>query len=73
MRKLQLVTVTNNLDKHPQYHEESEDFPWLVKQVEDEVETFVFDEEYGGYWKSREFFDRTNVTHFIVDSNEVPK
>jgi hypothetical protein len=72
MRLLRLVTVTNNLDRYPQHHEESEEFPHLVKQVADEVETFVFDEEYGGYWTTREFFDCTNVTHFIVDSTELP-
>jgi hypothetical protein len=71
MRLLRLVTVTNNLDRYPQHHEDSEDYPWLVNQIEGEVETFVFDEEDGGYWTLREFFDCTNVTHFIVDSTEV--
>jgi hypothetical protein len=72
MIKFRLVTVTTRLDYYPYHREDTEEFPHLVGHVDDQIETFVVDED-GGYWESREFFDSTNITHFIVDSSEVPK
>ena len=71
MKKLRLVIVTNNPEEYPQHREDSEEFPHLVDRVEDEIELFIVDDEDGGYWEARDFFNCTNVTHFIVDSSEV--
>jgi len=72
MRKLRVVTVTNNLDRNPHHWDDTEEFMYLIDEVEDEVETFVVDED-GGFWKASEFFHCTNITNFIVDSSEAPE
>jgi len=73
MRKLRVVTVTNNVEAYPQHCEDSEEFPYLVDDlVEDQVEHFIVDED-GGFWNARDFFYCTNITHFIVDSSEAPE
>lgn len=71
MRKLRVVTVTTDVDQYPQYREDTEEFPNLVVFVEDDFETFIVDED-GGYWEAKDFFDCVNITHFIVESSELP-
>jgi len=72
MITFRVVTVTNNLEQYPQHVYDNDEFPHLIDYVEDEVETFVVDENDGGFWKSSEFFQCTNVTHFLIDSSEAP-
>jgi hypothetical protein len=72
MRKLRVVTVTNNLEEYPWNREDTEEFPYLVDYVEDEIGLFVVDED-GGFWEASEFFHCTNITHFIIDSSESPE
>ena len=72
MIKFRVVTVTNDLEAYPQYREDTDEFPYLADRlVEDEIETFVVDED-GGYWEAKDFFSGTNITYFIVDSSERP-
>ncbi len=73
MRKLRVIHVTTDLNTYPGCRENNEEFPHLVERlVEDDFESFVVDED-GGYWTTREFFDCTSITHFIVDSSEAPE
>lgn len=72
MRKLRVVTVTTNLEGYPQFREDTYEFPHLADRlVEDDFETFIVDED-GGFWEAKDFFSGTNITHFIIDPNELP-
>lgn len=72
MIEFRVITITNDLQEHPQYRDDTEEFPNLVQYIEDEVETFVVDMRDGGFWGASDFFFGTNITHFIVDSSEAP-
>ena len=73
MIQFRVVTVTNNLEAHPQYREDTREFPRLVQHIEDAVEVFVVDMRDGGFWVASDFFYGTNITHFVVDSLEAPE
>ncbi len=73
MIQFRVVIITNNLEKYPQFREDTEEFLDLVVYIEDEIEVLVIDTRDGGSWPANEFFDITNVRHFIVDSSEAPK
>ncbi len=72
MIQFRVVTITNNVDRYPQYREDTEEFPDLVVFVEDEFESLVVDPRDGNFWKVNEFFDCVDIRHFIVDSSEAP-
>jgi hypothetical protein len=61
--KYEVVTITNNISKYPQYKDDTEKRPLLVKLVEDEVEKFVIDEN-GETYFSADFFREVYVGKF---------
>ncbi len=61
---LRVVTVTNNLIEYPQYKEESYEFPHLVHEIGDEVETFIIGDD--DYWRTRDFFLLGGIKHFVI-------
>ena len=61
-----VVWVTNNLEENPEYREDTEMYPHLVDEVEDEIQGFVVDLETGDYWVAEEFFDMESVKNFVV-------
>ncbi len=73
MIEFRVITITNDLDKFPQFREDTEEFPDLVKEMEHYVETLVVDPRDGRYWPASDFFDDTGVTRIIVDAAEVPE
>ena len=73
MIEFRVVTITNDLDKFPQYQEDTEEFPEFVEILKHHVETYVVDPRDGCGWEASEFFDRTGVTRVVVDAEEVPE
>jgi len=72
MITFRIVTVTNNLESYPQHWEDTREFPDLVEELDNDIETFVIDPRDGGWWVASEFFGCTNISHFVVDSGEAP-
>lgn len=68
MKRLLVVTVTKDVEKYPEFAEDTLKNPSLVGYIEDEVESFVVDPE-GGFWTAAEFFDCTNVSSFYVEGS----
>jgi hypothetical protein len=71
MIELQIVTITTDPAKYPEYADDTVKHPDLVSYVEDEVETFVVDPRDGGFWGANEFFDCNPVTRILVDPAEL--
>ena len=72
MIQFQVITITNDIERYPQFREDSEEFCHLIEFIDDEVETFIVDERDDGFWTADEFFDCTRITTFVVDSMEAP-
>jgi hypothetical protein len=70
MKKLLVVTVTNNPEEYPEHAEASKKYPDLVEYVEDEIETFIYDPEDDGFWKSN-FFMCVDLDCFYVDEGSL--
>lgn len=64
-----VVWVTKNVEKNPQYKEDTEMYPHLIPFIEDEDQGFVVDLETGDHWKVDEFFYIEPVKKFqVVDT-----
>ncbi len=72
MIQFHIATVTDDLDKYPQYREDTEEFSDLVVHLTGTIETFVIDPRDGNFWPANEFFKDTDVRHFVIDSSETP-
>lgn len=73
MIEFRVITITNDLDKFPQFQDDTDEFPELVETMEHYVETLVVDPRDGCHWRASEFFNNTDVTRIIVDTAEVPE
>lgn len=71
--KLRVVNITNNLEKYPEYTDDTKEFPYLVEHVGDEIEVFVVEPDTSGvsFWRANYFFHYTNVREFLVDAQQV--
>ena len=72
-RKFEVVTITSNLAKYPQYKADTEDYQILLSELTDEVQTFVICNQEAGfsYYLASEFFNATGVKAFVeVEVNE---
>ncbi len=72
MIQFRVVTITDDLAKYPQYHEDTEEFSDLVVFLTDPIESFVVDPRDGNFWPIEEFFNDTDISHFVIDSSEAP-
>ena len=64
-----VVTISNNLQKYPQFVEDSADFPQLVEYVEDECAVFVVDLSDGDFYPASEFFMMATIKYFDETDN----
>lgn len=62
--KYRLLRITNDINACPLAKEDTEEFPYIVKYVDDEEEFFVMDED-GNFWEARDFFYMTDIKEFI--------
>lgn len=60
-----VVTVTNNLEEYPEYKEDTEKFPELIEEIEDEIETFILCEN--RVYKAEEFFYQVDIKSFTTE------
>lgn len=67
MIEFRVIMITNDLEGNPECRKDTEEFPEMVRYVEDEVEVFVSGA--GDFWPARDFFDMVSVTHFTVDAS----
>jgi len=59
-----VLTITNNLDEYHQYEKDTNEFPDLVRRVEDEIETFVYCNETEDWWEAGEFLLMVDMKTF---------
>ena len=72
LRKLRVVRVTKNLEDYPDCRQDTEEFPFLVKFIQDEAATFIVDESDGcSFWPADEFFLMTNIKEIMVDPSKL--
>lgn len=68
MNKYKIVTVTNRIDKYPQFIDDSKLYPFLIEHIgfykssefddfEFEIDTFVVEEVTGKFWNAEIFFE----------------
>jgi hypothetical protein len=72
-RKFEVITITSNLDKYPQYKADTQDYQALLSELKEEVQTFVICNQETGfqYYIASDFFDATNIKTFLeVEANE---
>ena len=61
--RYRVLRISTNLEEYPLAKEDTEEFPYLTKYVEDEEEFFVMDED-GSFWEANEFFYMTDIKEF---------
>ncbi len=61
--KYRVLEITNNPDGYPEAAKDSQEFPHMVKRVNDEFDLFIVDES-GQWWPADEFFDMVDLAEF---------
>lgn len=56
-----IVSITNNPEDYPECRDDSKEFSHLIDELEDEMDTFVVNEETGEFWPHGEFFIACDV------------
>lgn len=63
--KYRVVTITNDLISYPEYVKETLEFPSIREDIEDDVETFVVNEN-GVACIAEDFFHMNDIKEFEV-------
>lgn len=58
-----VLKITNNVSGYPECKKDTEEFPYLVQKVEDEMDLFIVDEN-GTDYPANEFFYMVSVEEF---------
>ncbi len=61
--KYKVIKITNDLSEYPEYREDTERYPCLIEQIEDEVELFVISET-GDTYIAQDFFREECIKEF---------
>lgn len=61
--KYRFLRISTNLEEYPLAKEDTEEFPYLTKYVEDEEEFFIMDEE-SNIWEASKFFYMVDIKEF---------
>lgn len=61
-----VVRITNNIEDYQDCEEDTKEFPELVKYVEDEMNTFIIEEDTEEFYKAEEFFFMTSFKRFKI-------
>ena len=61
--KYRVVKISNNVEEYPDCAADTQEFPHLVKHVEDEMDIFIIDVN-GDFWEAECFFHSTSITEF---------
>jgi len=70
MKTYRVVSITNNIPDYPESEADTNEFPHIVKYVDDEQDSFVIDAETGQFWPADEFFSMVDVKEFHVKERE---
>lgn len=59
MNKFKILKITNNIKKYPEYKLDTEEYPYLIKYINnlEEIETFVISLVTNKIWVASHFFE----------------
>lgn len=58
-----VVKISSNLNEYPECKQDTEEFPGLIKYIEDEMDIFIVSEN-GDFFSSDEFFNMVSISKF---------
>jgi len=66
MYTFRVLKITNNLENYPECEKDTLEFPSLVAEVSDEMETFILNLETNRWFPANEFFMMVDLESFYV-------
>ena len=65
MNDYKVVSISNNIPDYPECKEDTENYPHLLKYVEDEMDRFVISSDNPDkFWPASEFFYMVEMSEF---------